>query len=259
MGKRGQDVQAALSQAAALREKARSTSDPGRWSEARALAKRAEGLLESGPVDPALVTQVRALLSELDADEKDRRMLDTLEGIRLRQAQVKEGAFDIGAAGPLYAEAFREYGIDVEALPVADAAERVRQSAIREELLASLDYWSRPKVAKDESLQSHLRLVADAADDDGWRRSLRQAVEAKDNARLKELSRDAAALKQSPTVLRLLGEALDAAGMSDEAATFFRQAQQRYPADFWLNHNLAYTLMRLGPSGERQAIGYYRA
>ena len=70
----------------------------------------------------------------------------------------------------LYAEAFRKYGI---ALPApAPAAEQIRSSAIRESLLAFLHdwlFWWAPEVDRDK-----LRAVLDRADDDDWRRQIRE-------------------------------------------------------------------------------------
>ncbi len=258
--KRSQDVHEALTRATELREQARATGDVGRWAEARATAKRAEALVETGGVEPALVEQVRALLREVDEEAKDRRMVATLEGIRLRQAEVKGRYFDTRGADARYAEAFRAYGVDVAALPVTEAVRRVRRSAVREELLAALDNWWVRAKGETDSGRALLRLVADQSDDSQWRQALRQAVARMDRARLKELAADPESLRQAPSTLDLLGGALGSpGGLYEEAVALLRRAQQRHPADFWINHGLAASLMEIRPPRSDEAIGYYRA
>jgi tetratricopeptide (TPR) repeat protein len=258
--RRSQEVQDALARATELREQARSPAGgPGQWAEARAVARRAEALAEDGQVGPELAERVAALLRKLEEEEKDRRMVAELDGIRLRQAEVKGQQFDTRAAGPRYAEAFRRYGVDVEALPEAEAARRVRGSAIREALLAALDHWAWSTGGKGAG-PVKLSAVADGADDNPWRRSLREAARRKDTARLKELAGDARALEQPPTVLALLGNILSEVGRGEEAVAFLRQAQQRHPDDFWINHDLAYILLQgVSPPRAEEALGYFRA
>ncbi len=271
---REQETQAALGRAETLRAQARAApaGDLGLWAEARAMARRAEALLEGGPVEPALAERVRTLLRELAEEEKDRRMVAALETIRLRQTEIDEREmFDSPGADRRYSEAFRQYGLDVEALPVAEAVERVRQSAIREELIAALDNWIWSRRERDftpgedwwararwdeDTVQTVLRAVADGADENAWRRAFRAAYAAKDPARLKELVKDAQLLEQRPSVQMLFGVVLMEAKLVEEALAVLRQAQQRYPADLWINHWLAFNLSNRNLA---EAIGYYRA
>lgn len=66
-------------------------------------------------------------------------------------------------------------------------------------------------------------------------------------------------MEQPPTVLSLAGESLFLAGCPEESVALLRQAQLRYPAAFWINHDLAFALADRGPSGIAGAVGYYRA
>jgi hypothetical protein len=224
--KRVQDIQDALAQSQALREQARGANDSGRWAEARTMVKRAEALLEGGPADEELTGRVRDALRELEQEERDRRMVDTLEEIRLRQAEAEGGKYNRLGADRWYAVAFRQFGLEVETLPTAEAATRVRRSPIREELLAALDNWAYESKREEDPGRAVLRAVADGADDNAWRRALREAVARKDATRLKALAEDSASLAQPPAVLMLLGRALkNVAGLDDEAVTFLRQAQ----------------------------------
>jgi superkiller protein 3 len=185
-------------------------------------------------------------------------MLAALEEARLRQAEFWEEHSNSPGAPPRYTEAFREYGLDVEALPADQAAGRVRQAPIREELVAALDDWARCLPSSGPS-PAKLRAVADGADDNSWRRAVRAAVPRKEAARLKELAKDAGALAQPPAVLVLLGIALVQAQAPEEAVAFLRQAQRRYPGDFWINHTLAVTLSLQRPTRSAEAMGYHRA
>ncbi len=162
-----QDVERALAEAAEHQQ-------AGRWAEVRATLERAEGRLGSGG-PAALRQQVRQARANAE-------MVAELDEIRLQQAAVKEGRFDMHGANERYAEAFRKYGIDMASLEVETAAERVRESAIRKELLAALDNWAWAEPGKDPG-QAQLRAVADGADANPWRRMFREAR--RDRAKLK--------------------------------------------------------------------------
>jgi serine/threonine protein kinase/tetratricopeptide (TPR) repeat protein len=248
--KRVQDIRDALAQAQTVREQARAANDRGRWAEARAMVKRAEALLEGGSADEELAGRIHDALRELDQEEKDRRMVETLEKIREESSNTRDTALR-------YAEAFRQYGLEIERLPVAEAAAQVRRSMIREDLLAALNHWTYDKRAYPGI--DKLRAVADEADDNAWRRALRAASAANDTTRLKQLANDSQVLDQPPGFLWLFGAALFQANLAEEAVVFWRKAQQRYPADFWINFNLAVKLSHMRPARYAEALGYFRA
>lgn len=230
-------------------------------------------LREGQPGDPALVAAAQRLEALHDGNSvgsgvrrraeqflRDVRMLADLDEIRLRQAESKGGAmFDMAGAGKRYATAFAAYGLDVMALEPAQAAARVRDSAIREALLAGLDAWMQGQTTQDPG-RDRLRAVADGADDSPWRRAFRGAALAGDTKQLRELAGQAEALAQPPGVLAWLGAVLEAAGLGKEAEAVLQQAQQRYPGDFWLNYDLGHFLT-FGPPPRHpeMALGYFRA
>ena len=74
----------------------------------------------------------------------------------------------------MYAAAFRDYGIALTELEPAEAAARIRSSAIRETLLAFLYDWLYWASVADRDL---LRALFDRADDDDWRRAYRDVLE----------------------------------------------------------------------------------
>jgi Flp pilus assembly protein TadD len=232
---------------AALKE-AEAHQKAGRWCEARIALARAEGRLgKGGP---------KALRRRLEQLRTDIELVARLEEVRLSQADLKDGAFDRTGAADRYAKAFRDHGIDLITLKPEEAARRVRESSGRQELLAALDAWAMLKPAGEGS--KSLWAVADAADDNAWRKALRKTLASGDRKALGQLAREPEAAGQSPAVLVLLGEALVQAGLAEEAIQLLRRGQQRYPADFWLNHNLGLLLSRHQGS-QAEAVGHYRA
>jgi superkiller protein 3 len=224
-------------------------------------ARKAEAQLASGVVRPDLRRQVEQVLADL-------AMLEQLETIRLSQAAVKDNDFDLAASDLLYARAFRDYGIDVEALEVAEAAARIRRRAIGLHLAAALDDWAIIRRdwttagrAKPGNVSwKRLFQVARAADPDRWRQALRDVLEniPVRSERLNQVVRSIPSEDLSPITYALIGrfhghlEAL-------LAVDLLRKAQQRYPADFWINENLGKLLRDHGELAPfEEAVGYHR-
>jgi serine/threonine protein kinase/tetratricopeptide (TPR) repeat protein len=216
-------------------------------------AQRVEAQLDSGILGP----RVRRRAEQF---RRDVRMLGDLDEIRLRQAESKDKEmWDSAGTEARYEAAFWAYGIDVVVLEPSGAADRVRDSAIREALVAGLDAWIQVRTLQD-ARRARLRAVADAADESPWRRSFREATLAKDARQLKGLAGQAEALAQPPTVLAWLGSVLAEANLWNEAETMLRQAQERYPEDFWINYNLGHLLVFCPrPQHPDEALGYLRA
>src|SRR5262249_5707479 len=63
---------------------------------------------------------------------------------------------------------------------------------------------------------------------------------------------------QSPATLVFLGDFLSRFDLL-AAVKLLGNAQQRYPADLWINHQLAFLLMNMKPPQAEKAVGYYRA
>jgi tetratricopeptide (TPR) repeat protein len=222
--------------------------------------------------DPALMAAALHLETMLDGHSlspevrqraeqlrRDVRMLAELDAIRLRQAESKDGdLFDSAGAEKSYAAAFSAYGLDIRATEPAQAAAQVRSAAIREALVVGLDTWMQVKPAAN-ARRAWLKAVADGADDSAWRRAFREAALAGDTKKLQTLAGQAEALEQRPAVLAWLGSVLAAAGLRSEAGSMLRQAQQRYPEDFWINYNLGHLLTFGPPNHADEAVSYFRA
>jgi serine/threonine-protein kinase len=238
-GRAWQAAEAALEEAAVLGKQ-------GRWSEAQSALEGAQGLLD-GSAPPSLIERLRR--ARADAD-----MVAELEEIRLRISDGRRSQ-EPAPASPekLYAEAFRKYGIPVLALEPGAAAARVRDSSIRQTLLAFMHDWLYRLPDED---RGRLREVLDRADDDDWRHSFREALLAKDTKKLSTLTHAPGASAQPPGVASGLAAAMIGTMYKYEAQEFMREAQQRHPADFWINYLLGCFWWEEYP---QEAAAYLRA
>jgi eukaryotic-like serine/threonine-protein kinase len=236
-GRQSKAAEAVLEQAAALQKQ-------GRWPEARAVLEGAPSLVDT----PSLVDlrqRVRQALA-------DARMVTDLEEIPLR---LLEGRAASGHR--LYAEAFREYGIALPAPEPEPAAAQIRNSAIRETLLAFLHDWL--FFWGSDADKDQLRAVLDRVDDDPWRRRLRKTLRGAydPGERQSLLRRDRDTPDQPPLILGGLANAIFNHGIEgEEARALVREAQRRHPQDFWINLHLGYILLAEHP---QEAVGYFRA
>ena len=166
-----------------------------------------------------------------------------------------------GAAGSTdaaYADAFREAGLDVAALPADEAAQRIRARppAVATALAAAVDDWAaiRRDRKKDRAGAAALRRWPRAADPDAWRnRPPRPRLDLPDAAArrtaLQAPGRGAPYETLGPVSLDLLGRALNDAGDPAGAEAVLRRAQQRHPGDVWINYDLARGAGEAGPAG----------
>jgi tetratricopeptide (TPR) repeat protein len=251
----------AAREAALEQEAGRAADEAGLWyardnlPEALAAVKRAEALTADGGGSEALRDRIRRWRTDLT-------MVGRLEDIRLLQAEMKEGGwFNVEGADPAYAEAFRNYGLDVNDLDPTAAAAVIRSAAIRENLVTALDdwlIWVKPR--EDESGRHRLLTVVRLADPDDWRNRFRDAAHRKDRRALEQLADRPEVARLSPTTAMLLERSLQVVGSIHKALAVVTAAQERYPADFWLNAEAgAILLWKLKPARGPQAAGYFRA
>jgi serine/threonine protein kinase/tetratricopeptide (TPR) repeat protein len=243
---------AALAEAGSLQQEEK-------YPEALAAARRAEGWVEGTEDLPELRRRVRDRLADLE-------MVKTLEDVRLAQTAVKDGHFDIAAGDAAYADAFRNYGIDVDALEVEEAGARLRARTIPVPLAAALDNWAMARKVANQLNWQRLLAIAQVTDPDAWRYRLRHALADADSAELRErVNRELRALAAAPgvedqpasSVLLLTGEL----GRRDAAAALdlLRRAQRRHRGDFWLNCHLALALRSHQPPQLDEALRFAMA
>jgi len=199
-----------------------STEDLTGWLAARKLAERA--LARTEGADDATRTRARTLVENVGREEQaaqaaaktartDREMVNRLTEIRTSSEEVLEAADKPDA----YAVAFESYGLDVE---------RIRTSAIRDELIGALDDWrGAPAVLR-------------GVDSDTWRNEVR-AIARDDGAAL-EARAKTDVIEDLPLLsLLLLGDRLGHAGQIDSAIRVYRTAAGRFPDSFWSYAGLA--------------------
>ncbi len=220
-----------------------------------------------GPlVDGSSRREVQALQKQVDeaaqAAGRDATLLRAVVDVRSAEADDPNGL----ASDAAYAGAFRDAGLDVDALGPAAAAAKIRARPARLALAAALDDWANQRrKARPKDSEGWLRLIAAAraADPDKIRDRLREVWSQPDaKARrepLLELAKQADPRTWPPASLTLLGDALAEAKEHEAAAGVLRRAQAHYPGDVWLNYDLGRELEAVQPSRTDEAIGYYTA
>lgn len=239
------------------------------WVEATQASKQAEALVARPEVSPQLRREITELVTTIarervqaEARSKDNRMVQRLVTIHANIAQD----LNFVRADREFATAFREYLIDVDRLESADAGARVAATPIAAEMVDALDQWAfvrRVANPRDASKARRLSAVAVAADPDSWRCQLRQALDL-DNADLKRARSTLLELADSAPEEALhresvsrLAYALGQLGERETESSLLRRAQRAHPDNFWINHDLARSLMAARQPEE--AVRFYSA
>ena len=256
---------AALEEAAAFRQEAdKLHGDPAKWKaalvEALSAVKRADGVLNGGEGTEELRGRVNAVRAELDLAERDRSMIAGLEAARFQEAAGgKEVMFDHAGASNQYAAAFRQDDPNWEALGVDEAAARIKQRAIKDDLLAALSNWS--NITPNEREREKLSRIVLAADPDpeSFRNRWNAALEQRDWHTLQVLAINPEMMDQPTYAAGVYGRAMVQAGDPAGAATLLKDANERHPGDFWINFELACTYLQAKPTAVDEAIRYFTA
>lgn len=269
MEKATQAVHRAVDEAALLRgeAKAAAVGDLAPWALALAAARNAVTLAEADRVDPATrerTVQLRHAVEREAADARtasrradaNRRMVDRIE--RINTAFVEHHQSERQRAE--LEEAFKDHGIDVTSLEPAVAGEKIRESGIREELVAALDAWACPTGGWSESESARRERViraANAADPDPWRHELRAAFLAADLNRLRAMAASERTQSLPPRALDVLATTIGHMGAVDEAVRLYRFAQRRHPDDYSINLGLAHFMyVHVRPPKLEEAIRF---
>jgi serine/threonine-protein kinase len=211
-----------------------------RWPEARALLEQARRQLsEDAPAD---------LQAAVERAVADMVLVGELDAIRLKTATWVGGKFDLAGADKGYAAAFLRRGLGGERDDPARVAARVRDSAVKEQLLVALDDWA--YATSDPGRRAWLMAVARRADPHPWRDRLRDPALWQDRKRLEALAAGPKVQDLSPHTAVALAWRLG----PGPGSNLLRQVQRRHPADFWVNFTLG-SLLSLSEEG----TGYLRA
>jgi tetratricopeptide (TPR) repeat protein len=192
--------------------------------------------------------------------EADLDLVAQLDQIRLIQSDFDydRHRFPRDKALPRYAAAFAEHGIRVGDDPAA-VADRVAQrpAAVAAVMTASLDNWWLIAWSERDPTHAWLADVLRAADPDEWRARVRRAVQEKDRRALEALAAQDDADRQPPTTVTSLSWALLEFEAYDAAIALLKRAQQRHPADYWINLDLGHALLLRQPDHNSEALRFY--
>ena len=200
------------------------------FREAEELLEQArQRLRPAGPED---------LRRQVDQARADLALVVNLDTVRLRAATPVEGRLESVGAEALYEEAFANVGLSRRGDNSEAMAARVRNTAVRVEIVAALDDWA--SITQDQSRRAWLLAVARGADPDPLRDRLREPNLWQDGPALTTLVQDLAVDQLSPQLLTALGRVLPKE--HGEVVSLLSAAQARDPQDFWLNYELGWAL-----------------
>lgn len=258
-----QDVQNARAAEVSLREgRARQAIDTavelttnlrasGRWIEARHVLDDAYAYLpdaNSGNSTEAIDRAVKLLTAAWELDE-----------IRRNYPESNESGFDYRPAIEAYRRVFNQLGLGTD-VPIEAAANIVKSSPIRAELLISLDnaaFVARAINYRDGFLRP--LAIARAADPHPWRDRFREPATWFDRDALLALHKDVhvSADPPPPHQVVLVGVLLSGLGANEKSIEILREAHELNPVDFWVNLELGNALSRAGQPAE--AAQYFRS
>src|SRR5262249_6710267 len=131
------DVEADLSELS-------SRQGQGEWPKAFEAVERAAGRLGPAAPEPLRLRREEArqeLKRRYDRVVTDQAMAETLEDLRVpRQVDPDDVRAERQRRESAFRKAFAGYGVDLDRLSIEEAARRIRESAIRDALVAALDH-----------------------------------------------------------------------------------------------------------------------
>ncbi len=292
-----------MDQARAKRDAGWKTNDVAKLADAGADAGRAVDIASaaSAEVREEAVALREEIEEKIVAAEKDLGLLGRLPDIRgprevTAYRKDKSGMLvELGqpSADEQFAEAFRDWGLDIDASPTEVAAARLkaRPDAVVVEVVAALDEWASERRGRRRPRADWQRLarLAEALDDapDPRRRELRtilsrgrlpleralgelsrallpwteltDQVPGEDRNRLRELAQQTDPAAEPVLGLLTLVRALRGAGEDPEAERLLRGAVRARPAEVVLYHALGELLEQQRPPRWAEAVACYAA
>lgn len=223
------------------------------WPAAQEALRRAEILVDAERGSPEAHREVRQFKGRFEQDYELARLKQADEDLveRLREIHTQPVTGSTDFASHAYAEALRDYGIDVLALETDEAARLIRSKGrrIAVEIAFALDDWTgRRQTTRSRWDQStrktllSLRSLAAMIDDDPWRQRLRDAARTRNRAALTEIAEALTPDDRDPRSIGLLAMSLIRARRYDTALTVLRKAFHAHPGDFWINYSLSMAL-----------------
>jgi len=219
----------------------------GKWSMALASARRAADLLDD--------ESDHDLRDRIARQTRDLQLLDSLERARIDSlgVDVKESRISHEGLTDRFTLAFREAGLDLEALDPQKMAAIVEQSGIRDRLVAALWFWlnTEPSSGSRDKLRALLQVV----DRTSPARRAADARDSEDQMALRKLVADTDYTQVPADMVWVVAGILSQRDRT-LAREWLLHAQRVHPSDFWVNFNLGHHMLREGAHAE--AIGYFR-
>jgi tetratricopeptide (TPR) repeat protein/tRNA A-37 threonylcarbamoyl transferase component Bud32 len=292
-----------MGEARSLGEQARAEPlNAAGYDKAVLAAARAGDVARAGGASEAVQRQSEELLGELQAEAeaatKDRRLLARLLEARGPREGPKYSRDDQGTMMALaeptveeqFASAFRDWGLDVDAVAETAARLKARPAVVVTEVIAALDEWaSQRRVDKKPEAARRVAELAAALDAEpgSLRRELREILErdrllveralgvlsaalrpvpvpaivpwGRDRTRLRQLADRMDPAAEPMLGLLTLARALGVAGEEELAERLLRDAVQAHRREVVLYHTLGQLLILQEPPRWADAVGFYRA
>jgi tetratricopeptide (TPR) repeat protein len=231
-----------------------------KWSDALVSARRAQPALAAGEAPPDIQARAHQALADLE-------LVNRLDEIRMESgtpwADSDVRGRQAAQSDREYASALRTAGIDIDAVTLIQAVDRIKsRSSIAPALLPALDDWVAVRsVGTDEAATRRLIDVLRGADPDPWRQQMRDLLARNDWPGISKLTTATDLDRQPAATLSFLYAILHSRSpLYEEKELVLRRAQWRYPNDFWINHRLGVNLIwKDDPDQVREGIGFMRA
>jgi serine/threonine protein kinase/Tfp pilus assembly protein PilF len=235
----GLQIKIALDQAAALQKRAM-------WAQGREVLQQAMRLLDED--DSAALRQgITAAMDQL-------KLVERLDTIRQEKAIGVGRSLNHRAAPGKYQKALKEAGFDVHTSNRDEVARRIRQSSIKDEIIAALEDWE--AFQQNGELIAKLWLLTADVTGEKWRTQLADPNVRNNRAALEKMLSTTVQERMSATSLATVGEMLHF--QRGKGIAILIQAQRRLPSDFWLNFTLG-NLSRDVPEEKEKVLGHYMA
>jgi hypothetical protein len=133
-----------------------------------------------------------------------------------------------GRANPKYAEAFDDFGFDVPNGQISELSRRLKDSPVKDELIAALDDWA---LDEEPAQRQRLDQITAAVTGEGWREELSQ-LDGNPKALLQK-TQEVIRTGGPPALFYRLARLLEESG--HDGLLVLEAACRRYPSDFWLH------------------------